>query len=329
MIWLAFAVMLLAAVLTVAFPLYRRSRRLTAGMVAAAGGVIVLSGVLYGSIGTPIAPSEREAAGAMTALLEKRVAANPNDVEAWRMLGRSLLAMEDFAGAIAPLERAMALESTVDPDTLVDLGEAVLNADESSITGRSGELFEKALALDPANPRALFFGGVAAIARDERTTAADRWALLLTLSPPPEIEPMLRQRVAEWRGAPAIENPAAPTAPASEPVVEVNVSLGKDASRKVEPGAPVFIIARDPDQPSPPIAAVRRDVVQLPLSVTLSDHDSMIPGRRLSSFERLEIVARVSMSGDPREATGDWDGRVTIAPADTTTVDILIDRQVP
>ena len=118
------------------------------------------------------------------------------------MLGRSLLAAEDYAGAIPALERAVELESAKDAETLVDLGEAVLNADERTITGRAGELFEKALALDPWNPRALFFGGVAAIARGERSLAADRWESLLDRSPPPELEPVIRQRVSEWRGAP-------------------------------------------------------------------------------------------------------------------------------
>jgi hypothetical protein len=54
----------------------------------------------------------------------------------------------------------------------------------------------------------------------------------------------------------------------------------------------------------------------------------MIPGRPLSGFERLEIVARVSMSGGPAAQPGDWYGDLVVSDPGSAAVSIVIDRQL-
>jgi cytochrome c-type biogenesis protein CcmH len=266
----------------------------------------------------------------MMASLEQRLAEQPDDLDGWKMLGRSYLQLQKFPQAIAAFERAVELEASSNPDTLADLGEAVLSNDDTAITGRAGDLFEQAVAVGPANPKALFYGGIAASARGDRALAAERWEALLALSPPPEIRTILEQRVAAWRG---VEPPRAgegekPQAEVTQPVVAVDVSLGADAAREIGPDATVFIIARDPAQPSPPIAALRRKASELPLRVALGDVDAMMPGRLLSAYDTLEIVARASVSGEPLEQAGDWYGERTISTADTRAINIVIEQKV-
>lgn len=331
MIWFVFGAMLLTAVAVVAWPLYSRRKRFTPGLIAAVGSVVFLSMAMYWRIGTPVAPTARESADAERRWLEQRVANDPADIDGWRMLGQSSLALGDYARAIPALERAVELESASNPETLVDLGEAVLNDNEQSITGRAGELFERAVTLSPENPRALFYSGVAAIARDEQSLAADRWESLLSKSPPPEIEAMIRQHIAQWRGTELATRGNTQPDPANveKPVVEVNVSLSDDAAADVLPDAPVFIVARDPAQPSPPIAVLRLAAGELPLSAALGDGDAMMPGRLPSAFERLQIVARTSASGNAIAQSGDWYGEATIITSQKGAVDIVLERQVP
>ncbi len=321
MIWFLFGVMLLAAALCVGWPLYRHERRLSAGLITGVGTVLLVSAVVYSRVGTPV-PPEMPDIGEMMASLEARLAENPEDVDGWKMLGRSWMHLENYPEAVRAFEKAVELERPVNPQTLVSLGEAVLGTDRNAIVGRAGKLFEDALAAGPGHPRALFYAGIAAAARGDTPLAADRWEALLAQSPPPEIEAVLRERVAAWRGEEAVVD-----ARTGEPVVQVDVSLSDDARAAVGADATVFIIARDPAQPSPPIAAVRRKVSELPLTVALADSDSMIPGRLLSSFERVEVVARASLSGQPLEQAGDWYGEQTIAAGDT--VQIRIERRVP
>lgn len=330
MIWVIFGVMLLAAALTVAWPLYRRDKPLTPGLIAAVGTVLLLSAVVYSRIGTPLAPALPATIDEMMASLEQRLAEDPDNLAGWKMLGRSYVQLKDYPKAIAAFERAVALESASNAQTLVDLGEAVLSNDDTAIDGRAGQLFENALAVGPDNPKALFYAGIAAIARGERELAAERWESLLASSPPPEIQAILKERIAAWRGIEQREANAATqsTAAASRPVVAVDVSFGADAAKAIGPDATVFIIARDPSQPSPPIAALRRKASELPLRVALGDADAMIPGRLLSTFEQLEIVARASISGEPLAQAGDWYGERTITTADTQTVNIVIEQRV-
>lgn len=324
MIWVLFGVMLLAAALFVAWPLWRHERRVSPGLAGAVAVVLLLSAGVYAYLGTPVPPpASRASIDDMMASLERRLAEEPENVEGWKLLARSHMQLRNYDDAIRAYERAVELESASNPQTLADLGEAVLNDKPESITGRAGELFENALALAPANPKALFYGGIVAVERGDSALAADRWEALLAQSPPPEVEAILRERVAIWRG----ETPDASAAPPA-PVVQVDVALSPDADAAVDPDATVYIFARDPGQPSPPIAVVRRKASELPLRVALGDADSMIPGRLLSSFERLEIVARASVSGEPVEQSGDWYGQQTIATGAVADVAILIERKV-
>jgi cytochrome c-type biogenesis protein CcmH len=336
MFWLISGVMLAAAALFVAVPLYRRERKFSVASIASVVLVAALSATLYSQIGSPGLESGRgeNVAGdvpdiqQMVDSLATRLQANPDDLAGWKMLGRSYLQMQNFPGAVAAFEKAVEMESSQNGQTLADLGEAVLMADQRTLLGRAGQLFESALALTPDNPKALFYSGMAAVQRGDNALAAERWEALLATSPPENVQNILRQRIAELRGE--TQAPAAPLAP-EQPgaVVNVAVSLGSAATQANLPDTTVFIIARDPNQPSPPIAAVRRRLSELPATIEIGDADAMIPGRVPSGFANLEIVARVSLSGQPVAQTGDWYGQQQVTTAASGTVEIVIDQQVP
>jgi cytochrome c-type biogenesis protein CcmH len=271
--------------------------------------------------------------------LRARLAENPEDIAGWKMLGRTQMTMQEFAGAVTSYEHAMQLENGQNAQTLVDLAIALLSRDRSmAIEGRPAALIESALALDPNNPAALFYSGVAASDRGDVDMAIARWEVLLGLNPPPEIRAMLEQRIAEWRGEEFVAEPApAPaaaeeTAPAGVPadaVVAARVSLSDAAINAIGADANVFIIARDPAQPSPPIAVSRLRLSELPTMVALGDAQSMVQGRALSGFDEFELVARVSLSGGPAAASGDWYGSLIVRPAENNSVLLTIDQQVP
>ena len=336
MFWLISGVMLAAAALFVAVPLYRREKKLSATSVASVVLVTALSAALYSQIGTPGLDSGRGESVAgeapdiqqMVNSLAARLQENPEDLAGWKMLGRSYLQLQNFPGAVAAFEKAVEMESAQNGQTLADLGEAVLMTDQSTLLGRAGQLFENALALTPDNPKALFYSGMAAVQRGDNALAAERWEALLATSPPENVQNILRQRIAELRGE--TQAPVAPVA-VEQPgaVVDVVVSLGSAATQANLPDTTVFIIARDPNQPSPPIAAVRRRLSELPATIAIGDSDAMIPGRVPSGFAKLEIVARVSLSGQPVAQPGDWYGQQQVTTATSDTVEIVINQQVP
>jgi hypothetical protein len=55
----------------------------------------------------------------------------------------------------------------------------------------------------------------------------------------------------------------------------------------------------------------------------------MIPGRVPSAFAELEIIARISASGQPIAQSGDWFGRQKVTQNLQEEVRVIIDQQVP
>ncbi len=331
MLWITFGIMLLAAALVVAWPLYREERRLTGRSAIAIVSVLALSAGIYSEIGRPdasVVVGEENSVDEMVESLARRLETDMDDVKGWKMLARSYAQLKRYAEATSAYQHVAELENYTDGQTLVDFGEAMMMNDGSALQGQAGELFENALAIAPGNPKALFYGGIAAVDRGEPLVAADRWETLLATSPPPDIEGILRQRIAEWRG---IETSVA--LPIADPatVVELTISVQMDdaASRAISPDATVFVIARDPAQPAPPVAVVRRRASELPFDVILNDANAMIPGRVLSNFSNLELIVRASASGQPIAQSGDWFGSQIVDTRTTRSLDIIISRQVP
>ncbi len=346
--WTILVLLCLLAVAFAAWPLYRKSHRLTPLVATVIVFVVALSAIMYDQIGSPGVQSGHSSAAAgangdlpgmdeVIVSLRERLKANPEDVAGWKMLGRTHMALQDYAGAADAYERAMAIEDGKDAQTMVDLAVAILNRDGTPIEGRPASLLDSALALDPNNPAALFYTGLAAANSGDTATATARWQILLGLNPPENIRGILEQRMAEWRGEamPAAAQPAMPqpvAADAAVPddaVISVNVSLSEAAMAAITADVTVFVIARDPSAPSPPIAVSRHRVSELPAMISLTDAQSMVAGRDLSIFAEIELLARVSMSGGPAAQSGDWFGSMLVRPAENNSVSLTIDQQVP
>ena len=330
-LWISIALMCLAATLFVAWPLYRQQQRLS---LLIGGSVIAIVALSFGIYAYQGSPELSSGAGAepnieeMVASLAERLENDPEDLEGWKMLGRSYSTLGQFDAAVQAYERVVELEQSQDAQSLVDLGAAILVRDNVRIEGRTSALFESALAIDPNNPKALFYAGIGALNRGNTELAADRWEILLGLNPPEEIRGVLELRIADWRGE-APPSVLTPTAERPGAVVVAEVMLSAAAANALPAEATVFVIARDPAQPSPPIAVTRRLLSELPGIVELGDGDSMIPGRTLSAFAEFEVVARVSVSGQPIAQSGDWYAQALVRPAESERITLSIEHQVP
>jgi cytochrome c-type biogenesis protein CcmH len=266
---------------------------------------------------------------AMVAKLEQHLRDQPNDLAGWLMLGRSYLALERAEDAIAAYDHARALDAN-NVDALLGLGEAMSLRDGGDLTPAEAELFEKAVTLAPDNPRALLYGGFAAAARGDRAAARSRWQALKNSHPPREIEAMLDERIAEL--GPAGLQPAPGTPPGSaapvgpEAQATINLSIAPALKSRLTDAAQLFVFARVPGGQGPPLAAKRLASSAIGTQIRLSSADSMLPGRALTSGQRVSIVARVSFSGQPLPAAGDLYGELTYEVGRDGVRDLVIDR---
>lgn len=344
--WIVCAVMALAAAAFVVRPMWKPGL-LPVGLVT---GVVVIAAsfLLYRDIGSPQLESAHAGSAAPVSdvieALAERLESEPGNVEGWKMLGRSYLTTGQYQQATDAFQKAVDLEEGKVAQTLVDLGESMLAASGQSMGPEIVSLFENALALEPDNPSALFWGGIASANRRNIDEAADRWERLLGTNPPPEIRRLIEQRVAEWRGAPvaAMSQQSAPQAAAPEsaavtpPVaaaeapaggISVLVDMPASVKQTLPPNTVLFVIARDPSQPAPPIAVQRVQLGDLPTNIVMTDADAMIAGRGISTLATVEVVARASLSGQPAARSGDWFGTAQAAPGNV--LNLTIDQQVP
>jgi hypothetical protein len=107
------------------------------------------------------------------------------------------------------------------------------------------------------------------------------------------------------------------------------VEISAKLARQAKSGATLFIYAKQPGAPGPPLAVLRVRAEHWPVTFTLNDGNSMVPGRNLSNANTVQIEARISKNGDALPQTGDLVGSVTsVNPRDGHPVKISIDREI-
>ena len=88
--------------------------------------------------------------------------------------------------------------------------------------------------------------------------------------------------------------------------MHVNVDISPQLKAQSKPDQTVFIYAKAMQGPPMPLAVRRLQVSDLPVSVTLTDTDAMLPTMKLSTFPRVIVGARVSSSGTATPQSGDY-----------------------
>jgi hypothetical protein len=107
------------------------------------------------------------------------------------------------------------------------------------------------------------------------------------------------------------------------------VAIAPKLAPRAATGATLFIYAKQPNAPGPPLAVLRLRAEHWPVTFTLSDANAMVPGRNLSNADSVQIEARISRSGDALPQSGDLVGSVTsVNPRDGRPVKISIDREI-
>jgi cytochrome c-type biogenesis protein CcmH len=268
---------------------------------------------------------------AMAAKLAAQLAANPDNLNGWLMLGRSYGVLEQYPLAVRAYQRADRIANGGSSEALLGIAENLVAQDPEQIRGAAGHLFERALAVDPGNAKALFYSAFAAMSRGETAAARERFTRMLALNPPANIRTIIEQRIAALDmtgGAQPAPEASAATAADDQARVAVHVTLSPQLKAKVPPGSVLFVAARDPKSPGPPFA-VKRLAAQFPQDVELTAANAMLPSRRIASGQSLEVIARVALGGTPTATSGDPFGQVSYHVGKDGRLNIVIDRLSP
>jgi len=282
---------------------------------------------------------------AMVERLEQKLQSHPDDVTGWLLLGRSRMALAQYAKAQRAFERADAAAQHHNADALVGLSVALLlqAGDGAAFPEPAAEALESALALNPTQPDALYYGGVSDREHGRLERARQRWLTLLAQQPSDDIknlvvdnirsvdlarsqtaDPQLDHLLAKLNSA----APATAATPAGQPwTLTVTVHVDP-ALHWPEHQGYVLVSAKPTDAPGPPWWARKVAVTGAVIRVELSDADAIMGSHDLRSIDHLVVTARLSRSGDALAQRGDAKGQVTV-PVPVAPVDLVIHETVP
>jgi len=286
--------------------------------------------------------SDAQKIDAMIERLATRLKDNPNDAAGWGMLARSYGVLGRHAEAVEAYAKALAL-SKDDAGLMVDYADALAVKNNRTLEGEPMKLVERALKIDPRNIKGLALAGTYAFDHKDYKTAVKHWTQVVEFGGPDnlfaqQIQPGLDEArnlagmgpatpkaaptsLAEIAKSGGVAQPAA----ASGASVSGKVTLAKALASKVEPNDTVFITARPAEGSRMPLAVIRKQVKDLPISFTLDDSLAMSPAARISGATQVIVTARVSKSGNAIAQPGDL--AVQSAPVKVGTSGLALEIQ--
>ena len=258
----------------------------------------------------------------MVAGLEQRLDENPEDVEGWQMLYRSYMVLERYEDALLAAEKLYELEGEK-PEVLLRYVDALAMANDQQLTGKPTEIIERILEIEPDNASALWLAGMAARDRGELQQALQYWeGLLPRLEEGSQPKQQLQQMIGLVRQQ--MGNSLTNLDPETVSIT-VNVYLAPGLQEAVKDEAALFIYVRSQDNNAVPIAMVKEPIIEFPVQVTLDNTDITSNLNKLGDFTQVQLIARVSNSGQVKPENGDLVGAVSnISPFMNSPVDLVI-----
>lgn len=173
---------------------------------------------------------------------------------------------------------------------------------------------DKTLSIDPKNPIVLGLQGIHFFNQKQYEQALRAWQTLLMVLPQGSQQAKLIERgIMQAQLKLAVQDPTPKTRDKdnSGKQIRVSVSLPKPvlSAQGVTPMTTVFVMAKALIGPPMPLAIQRLRVTDLPVTVVLDDSTAMMPEMKLSAFDEVEVIVRVSRSGSTSAQKGDFEAR--------------------
>jgi len=191
----------------IAGPQISRTLAVATGLVS-----VGLAAALYAQLGRPQLPGKpyslqqeqaavSEAAtnelDAMIAKLTSHLATSPEDLQGWKALGWAQMQTGRTAEGVQALARAAELAPT-DAAVLSMYGEGLVREADGQVTPQALALFERVIAIAPADPRARYYKGLQLMQDGKLKEAFEIWVVVIKESPPDaEWLPSIREQAKE------------------------------------------------------------------------------------------------------------------------------------
>jgi len=296
----------------------------------------------------------------MVANLRDRLTESPEHLDGWMLLSKTLKTVQRYPEALEALETAHRI-APENPYVAVELIEArIFTSGKGEIDSEMVAVLEEAVARDPDQQKGLWLLGIAASQSGDDAKAIEYWQTLLQqMEPGRTAGGSVQQQIAQAQmrlgidpgastdregiipdvsadqagikpNASADREEIEPDASAAPEGIRLHLSAGDELKANMPSSAVLFVIIRSGGPVAGPPLGVRRiSNPALPLELTISDQDSMMAERKISSVSELRLQARLSLSGAPNARSGDWQSAPMTVPLKTTqTVQLVMDQRV-
>jgi cytochrome c-type biogenesis protein CcmH len=291
---------------------------------------------------------------AMIGQVKEKLAQDPSNIDGWVVLARTYYVTGRASEAADAFERAVALAPN-DADLIADWADTLGVAQGRSLEGKPAELIERALKANPSQWKANALAGTIAFNRKQYVKAAEYWERArANVDPASPIAQSIEGSIAEARqlaGLPpaAPRGAAIPPAPVAAPAAQATapdkasstsplvaggtvsgtVRIAPTFAANVSPDDAIYIFARPADGSRMPLALVKRQVRELPITFTLDDSMAMSPTAKLSDHGQVVVGARISRSGSPMPQSGDLEALSPPVKLGSSGHTLVIDRRLP
>lgn len=284
--------------------------------------------------------AEQPSVEEMVERLAARMESEPDNLKGWVMLARSYTVTNRYDLAVPAFRNILRLGGGDSASLLADFADALVATSNGRFTDEAGTLLTRALALEPGNIKTLWLAGHWQNQSGDAATAINYWQQAAQQMAPDSKDRQIImsqiEQVSSQAGLPATSTMVADATqtgtpePVATATLTVTVALDPALRKSVRPTDTVFIFARAVNGPRMPLAIVRKQVSDLPVTVRLDDSMAMTPAMVLSAFDPVTIGARVSRSGNAMPQSGDLQGSKTpVSTQSDARLDILIDTTVP
>jgi len=261
-----------------------------------------------------------------------RLDKTPDNSNLWFLLASVSTQVGDFEEAVKSYRFLESIHPE-SPVIIAELAQALFLRAGNVVTPEVRENTAKALELNAEIPTALGLAGIDAFQKQDYQIAIDFWQKAVKrLDPNSAASQALSEGIVRAQSALGISaNSKAKTAGKEQAAsVSVRVNLAENVAG-LEGNETLFIYARAWQGPRMPLAIQRLSATKFPITVTLDTSMAMAAGMDITSVAQLELVARISASGNAVPQSGDWMGSFgpVILGENSGAVAVTISDQVP
>ncbi len=229
--------------------------------------------------------------------LRTKISKEGDDAVAWFVIGRIWLSKGMLDDAIEAFEKALALTPNR-VNVLISYSQALLVGGGEENLAKAALSLAKVLQQEPENPDALSMLAMVAEERGDKEQAQQAWQLLLPKLDKADPRYELVQQKLGLASTPqqAAASEQTATAAVSGRQVSVQLTISPQLAEHYKTGT-LFVFAKAVDGPPLPLAVQKLAVFNGTQTIELSEAQAMQPGWTLANAERIQISARLSLSG--------------------------------